>query len=143
MNHRRQARIAAFQALYMVEMGRTDLWVNDPEWEWLEEDNPLRSSVELRELAQRLFRGTLDHLGEIDEQIRTHSKRWQLDRIGRVDLSILRLGVYELLFARPPLPPAVVIDEAVEIAKEFGGNVSYKFINGVIDAIRRSRQVPS
>jgi N utilization substance protein B len=138
---RRFARIAAFQALYMVEMGRKDLQEEGVRWEWLEEDNPILSQPELELMARNLLYGTLENLDRIDELIQKHSLHWQLDRISRVDLSILRMAVYEMCFAKSKSPPRVVINEAVEIAKEFSSDVSYKFINGVLDAIYQKNHV--
>lgn len=138
---KRHARIAAFQALYMVEMGRRDLQTGPVEWEWVEPASPLFRQPELMLLANSLFHGTLENLSQIDALIQAHSHHWQLDRISRVDLSILRVAVFELCFSSAGTPPKVAIDEAVEIAKEFSSDASYKFVNGVLDAIYRKRKV--
>lgn len=141
MDARRFARIASFQALYMVEMGRRDLVEGSVQWEWLEDENPVRSRPDLMLMAQALFQGTLEKKAEIDDIIQAHSLHWQLDRISRADLSILRLAVFELCFSEAGTPARVVINEAVEIAKDFSSEASYKFINGVLDAIYHRQKV--
>lgn len=77
--------------------------------------------------------GVRDHIEEIDPYIIKHATEWPLDQINGIDRNILRLGIYELLFS--PTPPRVVINEAIEVAKSFGGNASGKFVNGVLGAL--------
>lgn len=88
--------------------------------------------------AQRLVRGVLDHRAEIDERIGAASATWRLERMPAVDRSVLRLGVYELLWERDT-PPAVVINEAVRLAKTFSTEKSGSFVNGVLAAIAATR----
>ena len=73
----------------------------------------------------------LSHLKKIDQIIKTNAPKWPLDKINKVDLSILRTAIWELLYKKKT-PPKVVIDEAVELAKEFGSETSHSFINGVL-----------
>jgi len=73
----------------------------------------------------------LAHLKKIDRVIKTNAPKWPLDKINKVDLSILRTAIWELLYKKKT-PPKVVIDEAVELAKEFGSQTSHSFINGVL-----------
>ena len=91
---------------------------------------------ETRAMAERLASGTQAHLAALDEAITAAARNWRFDRIASVDKSILRLGAYEL-FNEPQTPAAVVIDEAIEMAKRFGEADSPAFVNGVLDAIRR------
>ena len=86
---------------------------------------------------EELVRETVSRLEEIDDQIRKHSEHWRLVRMPAVDRNIIRLAVCELLALTTP--PAVVIDEALELARRFSGEESVQFINGVLDAIRRER----
>lgn len=79
-------------------------------------------------------KAVIEHLTEIDESIVKFAEKFSLDKIAKTDLAILRLGIYELLFEKT-LPPKVVIDEAVEIAKELGGEKSYAFINAVLGKV--------
>lgn len=76
----------------------------------------------------------IEHIGKIDEVIHTDAPKWPLDKINKVDLAILRCAIWELLF-QDKTPPKVVIDEAVELAKEFGTDTSSSFINGVLGSI--------
>ncbi|HSD65080.1 MAG TPA: transcription antitermination factor NusB [Vicinamibacteria bacterium] len=131
MGRRTKARECAFQLLYQWEitgeaMGR----VLDGFWR-------LRSGTPpMREMAERLAKGTQSRAAELDEAIATAATNWRLDRIAAVDRTILRLGAYELV-AEAQTPAAVILDEAVELAKRFGEADSPAFVNGVLDAIRR------
>jgi N utilization substance protein B len=91
---------------------------------------------ETRAMAERLASGTQAHQEEVDEAITAAARNWRFDRIASVDKNILRLGAYELM-REPDTPAAVVIDEAIEMAKRFGEADSPAFVNGVLDAIRR------
>lgn len=92
---------------------------------------------EVEEFARRLAFGTLAHREEIDELISSHADNWRLPRMAVVDRNILRMGVYEFLY-EPETPKKVVINEAIEIAKRYGSTESAQFVNGVLDAVRRS-----
>ncbi|MCX7996882.1 MAG: transcription antitermination protein NusB [Patescibacteria group bacterium] len=83
----------------------------------------------------------LQHLPAIDEKIRTHAPKYPLERIAKSDLAILRLSVYELTVAQEE-PPKVVIDEAVTLAREFGSDRSYAFVNAVLGAIFKTTKKP-
>jgi N utilization substance protein B len=91
---------------------------------------------ETRAMAERLARGAHEHRQAVDEAITAAARNWRFDRIASVDKNILRLGAYELML-EPETPAAVVINEAVEMAKRFGEADSPGFVNGVLDAIRR------
>jgi N utilization substance protein B len=84
---------------------------------------------------EQLVQGTLAHLGDIDERIARFSENWRLERMPAVDRNILRMAAYELM--EKQTPAAVVIDEALELARRFSGNESVPFINGVLDSIRK------
>ncbi len=83
---------------------------------------------------EETYLGTLEHLDEIDEIISSKLRNWTIDRVAKVDLSILRLAIYELKYTQD-VPQKVVINEAIEIAKEYSTEKSNKFINGVLGAI--------
>ena len=91
-----------------------------------------------RRRARSLALGVIDRSDEIDRTISNASTRWKLQRLAAVDRNILRVATYELLF-EPETPAAVVIDEAVEIARRYAGEASPGFVNGVLDVIARSR----
>jgi N utilization substance protein B len=88
-----------------------------------------------REIAERLFRGALREREKSDERI-SAAARWRIDRLAAVERSVLRMAIYELGHERET-PSAVILDEAVELAKRFGGADSGAFVNGVLDSIRR------
>lgn len=98
------------------------------------EDTIALQVLEPDRLTVDLVTGVGSRLAEIDELIARRSKGWDLARMPVLDLSIMRLGVYELL-ARPDVPKAVVIDEAVELAKRFSTDDSGRFVNGVLGAL--------
>ncbi|MDP9052761.1 MAG: transcription antitermination factor NusB [Acidobacteriota bacterium] len=87
------------------------------------------------EFAEVLLRGVIEELPGIDERITRHAAHWRLERMPVVDRNILRIAVYEML--RTDTPPAVIIDEALELARRFSGEESVHFVNGVLDAVRR------
>jgi transcription antitermination factor NusB len=84
--------------------------------------------------AWELVRGVWNKLAELDEQLRAFSQNWRLERMGRVELSLLRLAVYELLFSAD-VPPKVIINEAIELSRQFGDEHSHGFVNGILDAV--------
>jgi N utilization substance protein B len=92
---------------------------------------------ETRAMAERLARGARDNVEELDAAIAKASTHWRFERIAALDRNVLRLGAYELL-KEPSTPAAVVLDEAIELAKRFGEADSAAFVNGVLDAVRRA-----
>lgn len=90
------------------------------------------------EFIDRLVNGTVEHLDRIDEIIKEAAPAWPIDQITAVDRAVLRLGLYELLFGKhEEVPPKVAINEAIELAKAFGGDSSGKFVNGVLGTVYR------
>ncbi|ADN01932.1 transcription antitermination factor NusB [Spirochaeta thermophila] len=132
MGLRRKARILAFQALFASDGGGGD-GLEVFSFPWADGEIP----EEVRTFAQLLLRGTLEHLPEVDDLIKKHLEHWDFGRIARTDRAILRMSVYALLYQKE-IPARVIIDEAVEIAKQFGTQDSYRFVNGVLDAIRKT-----
>jgi len=92
----------------------------------------------VREFADSLLRGTLAKLDEIDAELGRQTTHWRLERLAAVDRNILRLAMYELIY-ESGTPHAVVIDEAIEIAKKFGSKDSGRFVNGVLDGFVKRR----
>jgi N utilization substance protein B len=86
-----------------------------------------------------LYDGVSANQAEIDQQVTATAENWRLNRMMPVDRNLLRLGTYEMLYAADPTPPAVAIDEAVELARRFGSIDSPAFVNGVLDKIARAR----
>jgi transcription antitermination protein NusB len=89
---------------------------------------------EARTFADGLIREVVGKLDAVDEALRKASTNWRLERMPRVDRNVARIGTYELI-ARPDVPRAVAIDEAVELAKRYGGDESAKFVNGVLERV--------
>ncbi|MGB5162620.1 MAG: transcription antitermination factor NusB [Thermoanaerobaculia bacterium] len=163
MSKRRRAREMAIQMLYQSDLGQEscdrvvgDFRPGDYLSEEREEtsstvprraattDLSARTAAELEnalEYAKTLVRGTLDHLDQIDALIRQQAEHWRLERMPPVDRNILRLAVYEFLF-ETDVPKLVILDEAIELAKEFGTEQSGRFVNGVLDGILKSHSLP-
>ncbi|MDP2790595.1 MAG: transcription antitermination factor NusB [Rectinemataceae bacterium] len=140
MASRRKARILAFQALYAWEASKASLddlftfsWLETAKVEQLDEDTKI--------FARLLIAGAIEKAEEVDANIKTHLSHWPFERLKKVDLAILRMGTYCLLFQKD-IPAQITIDEGIEIAKEFGSEDSYKFINGVLDAINKGMILP-
>lgn len=131
MGYRHRGRQRALQCLYQWEITRAPIdRVLERFWRANEEPR------EVREFAERLIRGAVEESGRADELIAEQAENWRLERMGVVDRNILRLGVYELL-REEGTPPAVVIDEAIELAKKFSGDTAGQFVNGILDGIRK------
>ena len=133
MASRRKARILAFQAVYAWESsgGRAEGILD---FNWLEDEKRATLDDEVATFARLLIAGTLESIEAVDTAINSHLQNWSFERLKRVDLAVLRIGAYSLLFQRD-IPAQITIDEAIEIAKEYGSEDSYRFINGVLDGI--------
>jgi N utilization substance protein B len=131
MPSRRQSRIAAMQILYQIQLTAMPVKVV-MEGFWQSQE----TSAELRPFTTQLVDGTTAHLETIDTLLQNTSKNWKLHRMPIVDLSILRCATYEILYLSD-IDPATTIDEAIEIAKSYSTPDSPKFINGVLDNIRK------
>ena len=134
---RREGRIAAVQYLYAFESNRPD---------------DLNLSIELffdgkdeerayYQFGEELIFGALDKLSEVDAKIRSLAKNWDFRRIAKIDLAILRLAIYEILFRRD-IPPIVSINEAIDLSKEFSNADAKRFINGILDRLKEEIDRP-
>ncbi len=136
MPARHRSRQRALQALFLWDIRRQPIdEAISALYETLyseENPEPPRPDPFMEELA----RGAAAKTPDIDQMIREKSEHWRLERMAVVDRNILRLAVYEML--EVGTPPAVVIDEALELARQFSGDESIAFINGVLDAVHRS-----
>jgi transcription antitermination protein NusB len=135
MGIRRKARELALQALYQMEI-TGNLSPAGPDLFW----DHFESSSGAREFAERLIAGVVEHRDVIDPLIERAAEHWKLGRMPRVDLTILRVATYELLFC-PDIPMNVSIDEAIEVAKRYGSEESPTFINGVLDQVSHANDV--
>ncbi len=134
---RHRAREAALQILYQWDLARRDIVKTAAtffELQWPDAGPP---PDELREFATALARDTAGRLDEIDPLIAGTAERWRPERMAILDRLILRMAVCEMLRDAAATPPAVVINEALELARTFTTEESVKFINGMLDAIRK------
>jgi len=129
MGARTSGRESALQMLFAMEAGGGSAerviaayWRETP------------GDPEGREYADNVLRGVAGDLDKVDEAVRKASTNWRLERMARVDRNVLRLGAWELLKSRD-VPRAVILDEAVELAKRFGSEESGAFVNGVLDRV--------
>jgi transcription antitermination protein NusB len=133
MGTRRRARVIAVQALYGWETSRAPL-AEVLEFTWL--DTGEREGPYM-DFARLLVAGTLENIEAIDAMIGRHLENWEIKRVNRVDLAVLRMSVHCLLHLGD-IPSNVTIDEAIDIVREFGADNSYRFVNGVLDGILKS-----
>lgn len=138
MSSRHLSRSVAMQSLY--------------EWDFFERKKDIEKLVERnieefgpgledKSFIRELVKGVVEHLKEIDEIIQKTAPQWPIVQISIVDRNILRIGIYELLFGdKKAVPPKVAINEAIELAKGFGGENSGKFVNGVLGTVYKILQ---
>ncbi len=133
MGSRRSARIIALQALYQIDIGGRNL--DDVlTFDWVDK----RYDEATLSFARILIKGTVENLDFIDNKIRNQLEHWDLERLSYIDRAILRFSTFSLYF-QDDVPDTVIINEAVELAKIFGTDDSYRFVNGVLDGIRREK----
>jgi transcription antitermination protein NusB len=134
---RRRGRELALQILYQQEMSGAG-----SEAIFAAFDDLRDAPDQARDFAITLVRGVAERRAEIDQALESQADNWRLERMAVVDRNVLRLALYELLFEKDT-PPAVVIDEAIEIAKRFGSERSGQFINGVLDGVLHRTAPPA
>ena len=128
MATRHQARTAVVGLLYAFDLGNENIAKFSDE---ILEEGKIRNKQ--REFSNALFSGTVENLEMLDKEIKSHLKDWDYDGIGKVEKAIMRLAAYEILVAK--IDRAIIINEAVELAKALADEKSPQFINGVLDAI--------
>ena len=133
---RHRAREAALQILYQWEIGKREIDRSAETFFDLQWPNAEPPSGELREFATALARDTTARLSEVDPLIADTTERWRPERMAVLDRLILRMAICEMV-RDPGTPRAVVINEALELAHTFSTEESVKFINGMLDAIRK------
>jgi N utilization substance protein B len=138
MGLRRDGREAALQFLYQVDTHRPGNVDEALAAFWKQTEEP----ANVREFAEGLVRGAIAQMPEVDAKIRTLADNWDFERLAVVDRNILRLAIYEMLF-RPEIPPVVSINEAIEIAKKFSTAESGKFVNGLLDRVKKDLLRPA
>ncbi len=138
MRKRTQAREVALAILYQMDVTRMEAHpVMADVWQREGEVDP-----EVKSFSERLVFGVHQNLEQIDQKITAYATNWQLKRMAIIDRNVLRLGLFELLFAKD-IPPKVSINEAVELAKRFGDLESSKFVNGILDKIHKTEIISS
>lgn len=135
MSARSKARKRALDILFQSDVRGDEIAVTLAAEAKRAANEPAREASWL--YAREIVDGVIDHRDDIDEQIATHSRDWKIERMPAVDRALLRMGVWELLY-NESVPTAVVIDEAVELAKEFSTDDSGAFVHGVLARVARS-----
>ncbi len=137
MGFRRKGREYALQVLFEVDLGRLDPLRSDAphsfEAFWAQRNTP----PDVRSFAEALVRGVEQHATEIDQILKRHVQHWSLDRMAAVDRNVLRVAAYELVFVAD-VPPRVILNEAIDIAKKYGSEESGGFVNGVLDHLLKT-----
>ena len=162
MGKRREARERAVQFLFQYDLNPTEnlegslrhFWDSQRAAALADEKGPAKwgqavelppandEEVAMQKFAEPLIRGVLERRTDLDEIIRKYAENWELHRIANVDRNILRLAIYEMQH-REDIPPVVSINEAVEIAKKFSTEDSGRFVNGILDKVKRELLRPA
>ncbi|MGC8977047.1 MAG: transcription antitermination factor NusB [Candidatus Ratteibacteria bacterium] len=131
---RRKARENALKVLYMIDIRNEDKEsILNEFWENNEEDE------KIKEFTEQIVNGVMENKEKIDRVISSVSLNWELERMTYIDRNILRIGTYEIIFKKD-IPPAVSIDEAIEISKKYGNSDSPKFVNGILHKIKELKE---
>jgi len=136
--HARDARVLAFEVLYEVDIARHT--AADVFERRVAEEGVLAEDAER---PRMLVRGVLQSRQELDALIQTHAPSWPIEQLSAVERNILRLAIFELRHMRDQVPVGVAINEAVELAKMFGGDAASRFVNGVLGQVARSDDAAS
>ncbi|UCC40050.1 MAG: transcription antitermination factor NusB [Candidatus Aminicenantes bacterium] len=132
MGKRRKARESTLQILFQLEFDSTQLEKTLSEY-W----KSRRVLAEIKEYSNWLAKGIVTHQEKIDNIIQSTSEHWRISRMALIDRNILRMAVFELLYEES-IAPAVVINEAIEVAKKYSGEHASTFINGILDSVRKN-----
>ncbi|MCM8816630.1 MAG: transcription antitermination factor NusB [Candidatus Omnitrophica bacterium] len=127
-----KARILALEICYQLDI--KDNFSDRKVHEILKEKS---ADMDIISRASRIVKGVISNLSYIDSLIKKHSINWDISRMSYVDRNILRIGIYEMIF-EPEVPDVVAINEAIEIAKTYSSHDSGKFINGILDSVRKA-----
>ena len=133
---RRKSRIIAFQAIFSWDAGGETL-EDLLQFSWVDSKQNLDESD--LSFSRILIAGTIENIEQIDELIKTHlAKNWTFDRLNKVTLAILRISIFSIIHQKD-ISPSIVIDEAIDLAKQFDSDESFKFINAMLDTIRKEQ----
>ena len=137
MRKRTKGREEALKILYQAEITKRPITMaSDNYWELKE-----KYDATVRNFSNRIIEGVEEAFSDIDDKISKYATNWQLKRMAIIDRNILRMGVFELVYATD-IPPKVTINEAVELAKKYGDVESSKFVNGILDKIHKTELLP-
>ena len=137
MSRRRDGRLLAVQFLFQRDLNTGDLEQAVTDF-FATRKMPART----RTFAEELIRGVEQHLWELDEKLKEFAQNWEPRRMAGVDRNVMRLALFEMMY-RAEIPPVVSINEAVELAKQFGGMESGRFVNGILDRARKTIPRPA
>lgn len=128
---RRECRAAAFQYLYAWSVNQPANIANDLQlfFEHLEQPRDYYG------FAEELIHGAIEHVAELDGHIKALAHNWEFDRVAKIDLAILRLAMFEMLY-RKDIPPVVSINEAIDLSKQYSSLDAKRFINGILDRMK-------
>ncbi len=131
MRKRTKAREIVLQFLYQQDLRKDDWLSNISDFEALNE-----SEDDVANFAVSLMKGTLENIATLDDLISKSAQNWQLKRMSMVDRNVMRMAAYELIY-EPDIPAKVSINEAINLAKKYSDEESGKFVNGILDKIKR------
>jgi transcription antitermination protein NusB len=135
VSSRRRSRQRALQILFLWDVSKQPIADAMAAYDEILYSEEGKVRPQRDQFLERLVTGTVERIAEVDRQISEHAEHWRIERMPAVDRNLLRVAVYEMLAF--DTPPAVVIDEALELARKFSGEESVQFVNGVLDAVRR------
>ena len=136
MSNRRMARECALQSLYYADSAKTDDTARLTDYA----ADFKKELGDCYPFCQDLITGTTAHLTQIDKLVSAYAKNWTVARMSVVDRSILRMAAYEMIFSKEKTPVPAIIDEAIELAKKYSTENSSKFINGLLDQLKKERR---
>jgi N utilization substance protein B len=128
---RRDGRVVALQYLYAWSINRPENLADDLYTFFQGQEQPR----DHYSYGEELIHGVIGHVDEIDSQIKGLAHNWDFDRIARIDLAILRLAIFEMIY-RKDIPPVVSINEAIDLSKQFSNADAKRFINGILDRMK-------
>jgi N utilization substance protein B len=128
---RRECRAAAFQYLYSWSVNQPTSINEDLRLFFEHMEHPRDHYA----FAEELIHGTIEHVAELDSHIKALAHNWEFERVAKIDLAILRLAMFEMLY-RKDIPPVVSINEAIDLSKQYSSVDAKRFINGVLDRMK-------
>ena len=137
-SHRREGRVAAMQFLYSWSINRSEQMERDLAEFFAGKEQPR----DFYAFGEQLIHGVIEKVDEVDARIRALAENWDFERIAKIDLAILRLAIFEMLF-RTDIPPIVSINEAIDLSKVYSNSDAKRFINGILDRLKGQLDRPA